>query len=63
MNQIWDSVLFNVAKDYPAEKRKVFMVGSFQQRCYLDLIYSLANSDIDIKAIKTKVSDLLYRGW
>ena len=55
LDQIWGAVLFNVAKDYPADKRKLLMAGPFQQRCYLDAMESLANSDINIKNIKTPV--------
>jgi hypothetical protein len=35
--------------------------GSMKQRCYVEAIYSLANPDININAIKAKVIHFLFR--
>lgn len=35
--------------------------GSMKQKCYVDVIYALAHADININAIKAKVTTILHR--
>ena len=36
--------------------------GTLKQRCYYDVWYAMANSDIDINAVKAKVSFFISQG-
>ena len=55
MEQLSDTTLFTVAQDYPPEKKARLLRDPFRQRCYLEALVCLANSDIDVTRIKAKV--------
>ena len=55
MRQIYDLLLFSKMQSYPQEKKARLVEGPFRQRCYPELLYALANSDIDIEKIKAEV--------
>ena len=38
------------------------ITGSLGQRCYVDVMHALANTDIDIKAVKAKVFGIFTQG-
>lgn len=61
VTQVFQSILLTHTKDYPLEKCADMITGSLKQRCYLDVMHALANSDININAITAKVSHCLYR--
>jgi hypothetical protein len=56
LKQIFQSVLLTHAKEFPIEKYEPMMDGSLKQRCYINVIHALANSDIKINDIKAKVN-------
>jgi|LakMenEpi03Aug12_release.lakeMendotaPanAssembly.Ray.scaffolds.fasta_scaffold4764864_1 hypothetical protein len=56
MNQIFKTVLLTHTKDYPLELCQQMVNGSLNQKCYIDVMYSIANPDIDINKIKAKVT-------
>ncbi len=56
LKQIFQSVLLTHAKEFPIEKYQPMMDGSLQQKCYINVMHALANTDINIKAIKAEVN-------
>lgn len=42
-------------KDYPSQKKQLGAKAATLQRCYMETIEAMANCDINISKIKTKV--------
>ena len=61
MNEVYNLLIFSHIKNYPKEKKDKILQGSFQQRCYVDLLVALANSDIDASKIKADVNLSIFR--
>ena len=64
MRQIFDLLLYQNMSNYPEDRKKLFALDPFDQRCYSHLLEALANSDIDINKIKAKVKNSkIFRLW
>jgi pimeloyl-ACP methyl ester carboxylesterase len=61
LTQLYDNLLFKFIKDFPQEKKDIVVRGAFKQRCYLELMETMANSDIDVSKIKAEVLLKLFR--
>jgi len=55
MAQIYESLLFTYCQHLSKEKKMVIVEGCFKQRCYVELMESLANADIDLSKVKAEV--------
>ena len=55
MSEVYELLIFSHIKDMTKELKEKILKGSFEQRCYVDLLISLANSDIDVSKIKADV--------
>lgn len=53
-------MLYPKMPEYPEDKKKLMALDPFDQRCYVELLEALANSDIDVNKIKTKVTNIFY---
>jgi hypothetical protein len=56
MRKVFDLVLFPKMEWVSEERKNELVEDAFKQQTYLQLCESLANSDIDINAIKVKVT-------
>lgn len=52
MKEVLEGVLFTHTGNMSSAKKDNLVRASFQQKCFLELQISLANSDIDINKIK-----------
>lgn len=55
MAGIYEVMLFTKTPDYPQQKKKDLINSAFEQTCYEDVLFALANSDIHPEKIKAQV--------
>ena len=53
--QVYETLLLGLCKDISAEEKHTLVESSIKQACYLDLLISLANCQINIEKIGQKV--------
>lgn len=58
---IYLTLLLTKEQHHLIDKCQLMIEGTLKQRCYYDVWYAMANSDIDINKIKAKVIRNLLR--
>lgn len=61
MRGIFDLILYKKMENVSEERKAELALDPFNQRCYLELLAALSNSDINIDLIKTPVLIILCR--
>ena len=51
-----NTMLLSELKDFPVERTAAMIRDAQKQKCYLDTMYCLANSDIAIERVKARVN-------
>lgn len=61
VTQVFQSLLLTHTKEFTVDKCQDMITGALKQRCYVDVMFALANTDININAVKAKVWNGIFR--